>query len=72
MKSDVLEKIITRSKKRKTGFYALNGIKYAVKDGQLMFICDYGQMYQFSYGFLVNLGRIEHYKAKEKFKELMK
>ena len=73
MKSEHLEKLVEKSKDKEDGTYAAFGrYYYVVKDNMLHLIGDriHGELLQFSYGFLVTLGKVESYKVKVKLKEL--
>jgi len=72
MKQELLDKIIERSRTRKDGIYTLDCIKYSVRNGHLMFFIDFNEVFQFSQGFIVSLGKIDCYKGRSKLKELMR
>lgn len=72
MKYETLERIIERTKSRKDGIFVLDCIKYAVKNGRLLFLVDFDEVFQFSHGFLVSLGKTDRFKGRSKLKELLK
>ena len=71
MKQELLEKIVERSKSRKDGIYVFDCVKYVVSNGQLMFLIDFNKVFQYAYGFLVDIGTVERFKGRAKLKELM-
>jgi hypothetical protein len=73
MKIDELNKLIEKSKNKNNGVYIKSCYYYAVKDGCLRLIGNRisGELQQFCYGFLVNIGSIEGYKMQKELKRLL-
>lgn len=71
MKLELLERIIDRAKTRKDGVYVYDCIKYAVKSYRLLFLIDFNEVFQFSNGFLVSIGKVDRFNGRSKLKELM-
>lgn len=73
MQQAVLSKIRELSKTKKDGIYSNSGVKYLVKNGQAMFLCEGLSIYQLSYGFMIEIGKIKYgFEAAKKMKELSK
>jgi len=72
MREETLDRIIERAKSRKDGIFVLDCIHYAVKDGRVLFLNDFDEIFQLSHGFLVSLGKVDRYKVRKKLQELLK
>lgn len=73
MKQEVFNKILEKAaKKEKDGVYTYEGKYYAVINKKLVLVGDFKIYFRFSSGFLVNIGTCNHWKMKDKIKELFK
>ncbi len=71
MKQETLNLICDRAKNKKNGIYVLDCIKYTVTNGRLGFLIDFEELFEFSHGFLVSLGKVDKSKARLKLRKLM-
>lgn len=67
----MLEKLLVRSKEKKDGVWSYEGHIYGVKDGRLHFVSDGSSIYQFNYGFLTEVGKVD-YGRRDKIRKLIK
>ena len=60
MKQTELQTIVQRSTTKKDGVYSYNGIKYRVIDEYPKFIAQHNKIYEYSHGFLVEIGNYDY------------
>ena len=72
MKIALWNKLVDKAKSKNDGVYSYQGIKYAVKKGNIGFYWENGVVYQ-TYGiFSVKIGKCQSYESFKKIKELYK
>jgi hypothetical protein len=67
MKQSDFEKIKEKSKTKNDGVFSHNGIVYAVRGKECYALIDGNDVYQCSFGFLVNLGKAPSFVDKKKY-----
>jgi len=71
MTNDMLKKILQKSKTKKDGVYSLNGFSYMLCNGDL-FIGEGITIYQYCYGFLSPVNKIDNFYGSASTKAFMK
>ena len=56
MKKELVDQIIEKAKIKEDGVYSHKGVNYLVKNKYLKFLAHWGTVYEFSHGFLVEIG----------------